>query len=238
MRYLIREMDYERPVASGNLVYRRDGTPTGMTEAWRFSEALEGYKVLRVDLEMTGSPNSESLLVHGLIKADLSYERIKFRTWGSRVEIEGDLQFEEWMIAFSQILTYGLDNRREKKEEEIPFSQESHFAIPGAAGLGQIAAQFSRKSVISLLTLNREVEYQVMKNMAEIKPAQEVPLMVLGREVPTRPYSISGMEDSPAELWIDRHNWPVRAVMPDGTTAEETAYWRFQSSPLRQNSPA
>ena len=68
MRYLLKEQPYERPLAAGTLVYEREFGMPGVLEHWRLTEALDGYRFFRIDLDERAAakyPFSETGLNRG-----------------------------------------------------------------------------------------------------------------------------------------------------------------------------
>ena len=89
MRFLIHELPYERPLLAGRLRYRRDGAPMGAVESWRLTDAAEGYRFLRVDMDAREAPSGHSHLYHATLDPSGRLEQLKFRFWGQGHEVEG-----------------------------------------------------------------------------------------------------------------------------------------------------
>ncbi len=60
MRFIVHEQAYEKPIAAGQLRYERDGRATGAIESWRLTRAVEGYEILRVDLDARTAESGHS----------------------------------------------------------------------------------------------------------------------------------------------------------------------------------
>ena len=104
MRFLIHELPYERPLLAGRLRYERDGQggssrPTGAVEAWRLSEAADGYRFLRVDLDARAAPSGHSWLYHVTLGPDGRPEQVKARFWAAGREVATTVNREgdEWL---------------------------------------------------------------------------------------------------------------------------------------------
>ena len=69
MRFIIHELPYERPLLAGRLRYERDGQPTGAIEFWRLTDAVDGYRFLRVDLDARDAASGRSWLYHATLDA-------------------------------------------------------------------------------------------------------------------------------------------------------------------------
>ena len=99
MRFIIHELPYERPLLAGRLRYERDGRPTGAVESWRLSEAADGYRFLRVDLDARAAQSGNSWLYHVTLGPDGQPEQVKARFWaaGHEVTTTIDRQEDEWV---------------------------------------------------------------------------------------------------------------------------------------------
>ncbi len=94
MRFIIRELPYERPLLAGRLRYERDGVPTGAVESWRLTQALDDYRFLRVDLDAREAPSGRSSLFHVTLNPAGRPEQIKYRLWGNGPEVSGTAVWE------------------------------------------------------------------------------------------------------------------------------------------------
>lgn len=227
MRNLIQEMDYEIPIASGSLRFERDGQATGMVEAWRFTSALDGYHVLRIDLDSNDSTNQELLLFHILLNPEMAIERVKFRFFASQFEVQGDLQFEIDGFSLDRLLVNRLEKKKERKIEEIIYKADAVFSVPTIAGLSLTAAKSCDDRRISIVTLDKKSAFTARDDYADFSYGEEEEREVLRQPVVVRPCSIKWKEKE-TTLWLDRYNWPVEIRFSDGQTAADAAYWRYQ----------
>lgn len=95
MRFIIHEMPYERPLLAGRLRYERDGVPTGAVELWRITNAVDGYRFLRVDLDAREAESGRSSLYHVTLNPAGRPEQLKFRLWGNGPEVSGSLVWNQ-----------------------------------------------------------------------------------------------------------------------------------------------
>ena len=126
MRFIIHELPYERPLLAGRLRYERDGRPTGAVESWRLSDAAEGYRFLRVDLDARAAQSGHSWLYHVTLGPDGRPEQVKARFWAAGREVTTTLNVEgdEWLAT--------------RQVDGVAFEDLAHgraFWFPAAAGL-------------------------------------------------------------------------------------------------------
>jgi hypothetical protein len=227
MRFLMREMEYERPVASGTFRFEADGQPTGSVESWRFSRALDSYSFLRVELDTHSQRDQEICLYHALLSPDMDMERLKFRYFGSRVEIEGDLQFDDHIVFMNRLISIKMNGEKRRIVEEIPLESEAVLWFESIAGQGLAAAKVAENSQRSLLILEKEMDFASRHGSARFHWGEEESRTVLRQQVAVRPCSIS-WDKSSVDIWLDEFSWPVSAAYASGITASETAYVRYK----------
>jgi hypothetical protein len=84
VRFLIREQEYEVPLAGGRFEY----PATGAVETWRLT-AAEEFRVLRVDLDARSAEPATSTLFHVLLTSDWQPERLTYRQFGAEGSFGG-----------------------------------------------------------------------------------------------------------------------------------------------------
>ncbi|MGB3715623.1 MAG: hypothetical protein WA996_14420 [Candidatus Promineifilaceae bacterium] len=236
MRFLMREMEYEKPIASGRLRYEREGNPTGLVEAWRFTHALEGFYFLRVEMDAHNPKDQEICLYHVLLNPEMNIERLKFRYFGSRSEVEGDLQFDRDIISLNRVLIDKLENRKKRQVEEIAVASDAVFWFPSMVGLGFASSKVTKDSQRSFLILDKDSSFASRRGTAQFRWGDEEDRAVMRRNVAVRPCSIS-WETFAVRLWLDEFNWPVGGLYADGLSATEIAYVRYEPVKDRRTRP-
>jgi len=229
MRFLIREMEYEKPVASGSLRYEQDGNPTGLVEAWRFSSALDGFHFLRVDMDANNPRNQETLLVHVLLNPDREMERMKFRYFESQIEISGDMQFNHDVITLNRIVLDKFQKTEQRQLDEIPRKAGTVFSVPPTAVLSLATSLVLEDDRVPMITLDRESSFAMQEDTASFAWTMEEERAILRNVIAVRQCSICWrMKET--RLWLDKTYWPVSASFSSGLSAVEIAYWRYQSA--------
>lgn len=129
MRFIVHEQAYEKPIASGLLRYERDGRATGAVESWRLTKAVEGYEILRVDLDARAAESGHSYLYHLVRRADGRAERLSYRFWGDGIQVEGTLLFLETSITGTRTVNGKV------YEEDLETTRGYNFWFPSSLGL-------------------------------------------------------------------------------------------------------
>ena len=132
MRYLLKEQPYERPLAAGTLVYERESGVPSVLEHWRLTEALDGYRFFRIDLDER-AVTGRSLLFHLLLNEQNRVENLRFRLFSPRQRGEGQVIIEKEMVTVVRT----VDDKH--FEDELPgMSGEFPLFVPTAAGLSLV----------------------------------------------------------------------------------------------------
>jgi len=230
MRFLMREMEYETPVASGNLRFERNGEATGLVEAWKFTKALDGYSFLRIDVDSNSPYNQEITLVHVLLNRHMTIERLKFRFFGTQFDVDGDVQFDRNLMTLNRLISDKDKNTKKRLVEEFPFDPYTVFIFPTIANLALITLAIPEDGQRAYVMLDKDGHFSSQFGNAQIKWGEEEDREISRRKVAVRPCSIS-WDTGQARLWLDELNWPVRASLSDDVLAAEVAYWRYQQAP-------
>lgn len=215
MRKLIQQMPYERPLAAGRYVYTEDGVPTGATEAWQLSAAMEGYRFLRVDLN-AGESSGDHILYHLVLDNAGRPARLKYHLFRTGLQIMGDLLFEE----ASALLSRNVNAQR--VTSEAPFTQGTAFWFPASAGLSLLAEM---EAETAALTLNRAENLALWPTCLTVSTEAMQTIAVMGRELQARAVT-ARWKDEERIIWFDEHHWPVR-VQRGTLTATESRYVRY-----------
>jgi hypothetical protein len=213
MRFIVHEQAYEKPIAAGRLRYERDGRATGAVESWRLTQAVEGYEILRVDLDARAAESGHSYLYHLVRQADGRAERLSYRFWGDDLMIEGTLLLEDTVLTNTRTVngtTY---------TDDVDLPPGYGFWFPSSIGLGLLAG-FGGGTAVTLTSVNSE-QLAVSSERSAVFALQVVAVVVMGE----RPLTIRWLENE-RKIWLDERGWVVRMEREDGLTAVETrAIW-------------
>ncbi len=218
MRFIIKEQPYEKPLAAGKWRYERDGEPTGAVEHWRLTEAADGYRFLRVDLDGRAAKSGQTTLYHALLNGDGRVERLKFRSWGSGSwRVAGDVLFEDGMVTAARQIN------GQSYEQMLAVPSEFAFWFPASSGLGLLASLPDGPHTAVSLTFpspNQKSKIQNPKSAFALFQTN-LELQRQGDELAIR------WEGNERRLWLDEQNWPVKMVREDGLTAVNVRMIRY-----------
>ncbi len=219
MRFIVREQANEKPIAAGLLRYERAGRPTGAVEQWRLTSPMNGYEVLRVDLDARDAPSERSYLFHLVRQQNGRFERLGARFWGDDIIVEETLIFENERITGSRTVkgtTYPID------------SPNSLFWFPSTVGLGLLANHVGEETAVTLNTqFNSHTETFDLQHVTLQTSLGDASSLIIGtREFAVRPFTIR-WADQARIVWLDEYNWPLKMERGDGLTAVETRYIRY-----------
>ena len=220
MRFIIREQEFEKIVASGLLRYEQDGRPTGAVEQWRLTEAAGGYRFLRVDLDAREA-SGDSYLYHLVLGPDGRPERLKFRFFAPQEMIVGDVLVEKTGMIVMR------DVNRQHFEEEVTMDRQSRFWFPSVMGLSLLAHDNRTAETVPAVLLDKAADFAPRLVDVRLSPGEKETLAVAQQEVGVRPLSIR-WQDQERTLWLDDNNRPVKMVRGDGLTAIETRYIQYR----------
>ncbi len=216
MRFIVKEQRYEKPIAAGLLRYERDGRATGAVEHWRLTQAVDGYEILRVDLDARAAASGRSWLYHLVRRSDGRPERLNYRFWGDGREIRGTLLFA---------VTRAVNGETFSEEIELPAGYG--FWFPSAVGLGLILD--GGVGEVTAVTLNNQTagpdtlatrRINVKRYLAI---TDQVEAEIAGQLLLVTPWVIF-WEENMRLVSLDEHPWPVAVQRDDGLTAVETRY--------------
>lgn len=220
MRFIIHELPYERPLLAGRLRYERDGRPTGAVEMWRLSEAVEGFRFLRVDLDARDAASGRSWLYHITLDPAGLVEQAKYRFWGDGLAVTGAVvrHEDEWVAT---------RNVNGKPGEDV--ARGPAFWFPSGAGLALLAAHDGETRGVTLrppedgpdsaLAL---VETPVKVTWGDVEPVESS-----GDLLDVRPLAV----DWPGHrriVWLDAEARPLRLWRDDGLAAAAERLVRYR----------
>ena len=218
MRFVLHEQSYEKPIASGKLVYEQDGQPTGAVESWRLTEAVEGYRFLRVDVDGREGPSSNSSLFHLTLNPQGQPEQLKFRFFGPRQQVKGSVLFEGSTLAIAREV-----NGQGRQEEILTANQ---FWFPATMGLGLLAG-LSGEGQVEAVMLDAAAQFAPHLVTLHYRVGQPEMVEVMGKQWQTRPLALT-WADQTRTLWLDAHHQPLLMQRQDGLCGRETRYIRYQ----------
>jgi hypothetical protein len=219
MRFIIHEQPYERPLLAGQLRYERDGRPTGAIESWRLNEAIEGYRFLRVDLDASEAPSGRSYLYHLTINRIGRPEQLKYRLWGSDLEVGGSVIWEnEHLLAIRKV-------NGETYEET---AAGTAFWFPSGAGLSQLLWSVGETRGITLRTDTDEPSgvMALLETPVAIELGEAETMTVEEEILPVRPLSVSWAGQR-RTVWLDTDGRPLRLWRDDGLSASAERLVRY-----------
>ena len=219
MRLIVKEQPYEKPIASGQFRYEREGQATGTVETWRLSQATAEYEMLRVDLDARSASSGHSYLYHLVRQTNGRPERFAYRFWGDGLDIEGTLLFSETEVTGTRTVNGRTFN------EDLDIEAGTGFWFPAAVGLG-LAVKLGSGLALTLNNLVGEVEWLALRQIEmqlKVKEAGTVQVLVAGQEIIATTWQIQWQNQSRL-LQVDEHGWPLKMERDDGLTAVETRY--------------
>lgn len=225
MRFIIREQSFEKPLAAGLFRFEQDGKATGAVEHWRLTDAAEGYRFLRVDLDARDAPSGDSYLYHLVLSPDNQPERLKFRFFNARKNIFGDLLIED------NLMTLLRDVGEQHFEESAETGDRTLFWYPSAMGLGLLAychpgPESFPTGTFPAVTLDKAAGFALKRVNVTLKAGNKEKLAVAQQNVAVRPLSIR-WQDQVRTIWLNPHKRPVKMVRGDGLTAIETRHIHY-----------
>lgn len=202
MRFIVHEQPYEKPIAAGQLRYERDGRATGAVESWRLTRAVEGYEILRVDLDAREAESGHSYLYHLVRREDKTPERLSYRFWGNGLMMEGTLLLEDTVATNTRTVN------GQTITEEADLTLGYGFWFPSSVGLGLLVG-FAGGTAVTLASVNDNRLSAFGLQVVEVAGAGE------------RPLTIHWLENE-RTIWLDEHGWVVKMSRDGGLTAVET----------------
>jgi len=216
MRFLIHELPYERPLLAGRLRYERDGQdgvsrPTGAVESWRLSEAADGYRFLRVDLDARAAPSGHSWLYHVTLAPDGRPEQLKARFWAGGREVATVVarEGEQWLASRQVAGTLREDQAHGRA-----------FWFPAAAGLALLRHDLDETRGVTLLmdTADAARTLALVATPVQIALGAATEERVGGDTLAARSLSVAWGRNR-RTVWLDDDGRPLRLWRDDGLTA-------------------
>lgn len=218
MRQIIHELPYERPLLAGQLRYARDGRPTGAVESWRLTDAVDGYRFLRVDLDARKS-SGRSWLYHVTLDPAGLPEQIKLRFWGDGLEVSGTVVWHDGELIATRTVNGAA-------YESV--AHGAAFWFPAGSGLALLAGCAGETRGLTLVA-HHDDPAQVMalvKTPVEVAWGESEVTPLDGEEGVMRPLSVT-WGDNRRVVWLDTEGRPLRLWRDDGLTAAAERLVRY-----------
>lgn len=211
MRFIIHELPYERPRLAGRLRYLRDGAPTGAVESWRLTDAAEGYRFLRVDMDAREATSGHSHLYHATLDPAGRIEQLKFRFWGEGHEATGSVvrQADE-LIGIRRVDGVAYED----------VARAGAFWFPAGGALALLSEQVGETHGVRLvLDLSDPARLMVLEETpVTIEWGQAEMEQVNGQSLAVRPLRVAWAAQQRV-VWLDDERRPLRVWRDDGLTA-------------------
>ena len=219
MRFLVKEQRYEKQIGAGQFRYELNGEPTGAVETWRLNAAMDGYEILRVDLDAREAESGHSYVYHLVRRADGHPERLAYRFWGDDLQVEGTLLFSERSILGTRSIN-GVT-----LPEDMDIKRGTGFWFPSVVGLG-LAAKMKSGTAVTLNNLINGRDTLALKQIGmQVTPTVDdfVDVEIAGKLVKATSWQVSWKGHIRFVL-RDEHGWPIQMQRDDQLTAVETRY--------------
>ncbi len=220
MRFIIHELPYEQPLLAGRLRYEQDGEPTGTVESWRLTNAVDGYRFLRVDLDSREGPSGRSYLYHVTLNPAGRPEQLKFRLWGNGPEVSGTAVWEGNEVISARVV------------DSVAYQEVARggaFWFPAGMGLALLAVYVGETKGMTLVShaadpagLMSLIETPVTIGLGEAMTED-----LNGELLPVRPLEVN-WADQQRTVWLDKESRPLRLRRQDGLTAVAERLVRYR----------
>jgi len=216
MRFIIREQEYEQLLAAGRLKYR-----SGVLESWRLTGAVDGYTVMRIDLDRRDAGQQRSTLIHLLINPGGQLERAKLRDFSTGSDLSGDVLVDGNSMDVSRATETGVMHDLIKRPAGFG------LLLPGLVGLALFVWHASHDQDHSAIWLDPARQFAPRQVSVEIDPMEQESIAVTGQTLVVRPYLI-GQNGNHQTIWLDEYGLPVRVDDEEGLRALEDRYVRHR----------
>ncbi len=219
MRFIISELSYETPLVAGRFHYFRNGQPTGALESWRLTEAAEGYRFLRVDLDAREAPSGDSALFHMVLNALGRPERLSFRVFRPGYRLRGNVLFEQTQ------LTLSLEVNGERRDQELPIAAAAAFWFPATMGLSLLASLSADGSATPVVTLDKEDDFALFSTTLAVEAGEKELLSLPAGQFEAWPRTLRWAEQE-RTIWLDAEGRLLQAQRRD-LVARQTRYLSY-----------
>jgi hypothetical protein len=225
MRFIIHEMPYETPLTAGQWKYVLDGQATGALEQWRLTEAVDGYRFLRVDLDARAAQSGRSYIYHITVDEYGNPIQLKYRLWAAGLEIVGTVLLEEDVV----IVTRETAGERQEDVLKVPYGYA--FWFPATAGLALLTglAEANNVTAVTLRTAAADPALLMgpVSTTLDIREDKPKAIDVMGTMQTLRTITIK-WQNHRRRLWVDAGGWPLKMERDDELTAVTTQAIKYQ----------
>lgn len=214
MRFIIREQEYEKLLAAGRLKYR-----SGAFESWRLTEAIDGYTIMRIDLDRRDTGSASTTLIHLLLDAGGRLERTKLRHYSPHSDISVDALVDRDSLSISRSAASDLS------QDEFDLPRGFGLMLPGVVGMALLVRSVRAEKQLAMIVLDPAQRYAPRRASMEISAMAEETFVVTGQTVAVRPYLIRHDETN-QKIWLDSYGLPVRIDDEEGLKAVKDRYVR------------
>lgn len=225
MRFIIHELPYETPLTAGQWNYVLDGQATGALEQWRLTEAVDGYRFLRVDLDGRAAQSGRSTLYHLTLDEYRNPVQLKYRLWIAGLEIAGMVLFEKDAVIVTR------ETAGERQEDILKVPAGYAFWFPATAGLALLSNRAKANNVTGVTLRTAAADPTLLmgpvSTKIDIREDEPEDINVMGTMQTLRTITIR-WENQRRRLWVDAGGWPLMMERNDGLTAVTTRAIKYQ----------
>ncbi|MFN2221584.1 MAG: hypothetical protein PVH65_15280 [Chloroflexota bacterium] len=216
MRFVIREQEYEKLLAAGRLKYL-----TGAFESWRLTEAVDGYRVMRIDLDRRDAGQGTSTLFHLLLDAGGRLERVKLRHFLPDSDLNVDVLVDGDSFNISRAGAWGAAH------DVVNRPAGFGLLLPSLVGMALFVRDIAGERNHSAILLDPARQFAPRQVTVKIETLEEEELAVTGQTLVVRPHLID-QNGTRQTIWLDQYGLPVRANDETGLQAVEDRYVRHR----------
>jgi len=220
MRFIIREQEYEKLIASGKFRYEMQDRVTGAYESWRQTSVTSGFGFIRVDLDRRETLEAATTLFHLALSPGDGPVRLKFRHFEQMKEIDGDVQIQEGNVTLSR----QINGRR--YDDELEVEPGFRFWFPSTIGLSMLCKQNIKEGSFTAIGLDPEENFRLVEKTVTLEWQEKERLTVAGRSTVAQRCLIVTDEETNV-VWLDEFQWPIALQDADGERAIETQPIRY-----------
>jgi hypothetical protein len=194
---------------------------SGAFESWRLTEAVDGYRVMRIDLDRRDSGKANSTLLHLLLDPHGQLERAKVREFAPDKDLSVDVLVDGGLFSVSRAVPQGVTH------DLIARPAGFGLILPSLAGLALFVRHTGNERSQSAILLDPARQLASRQVIVEIDVMEEESFAVTGQTLVVRPYLIS-QNGTRQTIWLDKYGLPVRVEDEKGLRAVEDRYVRHR----------
>ena len=219
MRCIIREQPYEKLLAAGHFRFQKNGKLTGVSEVWRLTEVIDGYRNLRIDVDARDTIGGKTNLYHLVINPDGQLERLKIRKFGSGSAISADVHLE----AGSVVICADINGKR--FEHELVPTKGYVLVVPSVTCFGFSVASIRSQLEVPAVGFSQVDDLRPVESTVYLEQQATKTLNVSGFDIDVQTFQID-WQGQRCYLSADQYDCAVELMYKDGLLAKETKYIR------------